>query len=206
MIIGCYTNNSISSPFSSRKFLLFTLYSSQHQHRLNLFQVCERKDSQRALEVLQNMLGQFSANKLMLSPAGEVVQGFALRRPTLKRPKQAKPLGAQRPTHFWWGAQTPVAEGQKNLLSLKAANSHLWWSGVAFVVFMIGWWSNRLSAIDCSNSAAFFTAEQIFLKAWKARAFSFTPTYREEPFFVAQIFQPACNAVNFGQNLGEILA
>ena len=28
---------------------------------------------------------------------------------------------------------------------------------------------------------AFLTAEQIFLKAWKARAFSFTPTYREEP-------------------------
>ena len=25
--------------------------------------------------------------------------------------------------------------------------------------------------IDCSNSAAFFTAEQIFLRAWEARAF-----------------------------------
>ena len=33
------------------------------------------------------------------------------------------------------------------------------------------WWLNKLSAIDCSDSAAFFTAEQIFLRAWEARAF-----------------------------------
>ena len=134
----------------------------------------------------------------MLSPAGEGVQGFALRRPTFapdqkgvgrtKHPTRKasggqKPIGAQRPTPFWWGAQTPVAEGEKNLLSLKAANSHLWWSGVAFVVFVIVWWLNRLSFIDCSNSAAFLTAEQIFLKAWKARAFSFTPTIDKEPLY-----------------------
>ena len=35
------------------------------------------------------------------------------------------------------------------------------------------WWSNRLPAIDCSDSAAFLTAEQIFLRAWEARALSF---------------------------------
>ena len=117
---------------------------------------------------------------------GEVVQGFALRRGTLKGPKYPKPL---------WGTmpQTPVAEGTKNLLSLKAANSHLWWSGVALVVFMIVWWLDRLPVISCSNSAAFLTAEQIFLKAWKARAFSFTPTYRGEPFFSALIAAAANN-------------
>ena len=124
----------------------------------------------------------------MLSPAVEVVQGFALRRGTLRRPntrpekrRAPKALGDRRPTPFLWGAQTPATEGTKNLLSLKAANSHLWWSGVALVVFMIVWWLNRLPVISCSNSAAFLTAEQIFLKAWKARAFSFTPTYRGEP-------------------------
>ncbi len=42
---------------------------------------------------------------------------------------------------------------------------------VTFVVFMAGWWLNRLPVISCSNSAAFFTAEQIFLKAWEAKAF-----------------------------------
>ncbi len=125
-----------------------------------------------------------------------MVQGFALRRvpfaPDQKgvgRAKSTRPekrrapkaLGDRRPTPFWWGAQTPAAEGKKNLLSLKAANSHLWWSGVALVVFMIVWWLDRLPVISCSNSAAFLTAEQIFLKAWKARAFSFTPTYRGEP-------------------------
>ena len=83
----------------------------------------------------------FSANRLRLSPAGEVVQGFACGEFLLKGPKapdqksvgRPKPLGAQRPTPFWWGAHTPVAEGKKNLLSLKAANSRtrgktlLWW-------------------------------------------------------------------------------
>ena len=131
----------------------------------------------------------FSANKLMFSPAGDgwckvspcgdlLLEG---KTPDQKSVGRAKPMGAQRPTPFWWGAQTPVAEGTKNLLSLKAANSHLWWSGVALVVFMIVWWLDRLPVISCSNSAAFLTAEQIFLKAWKARAFSFTPTYRGEP-------------------------
>ena len=114
----------------------------------------------------------------MLSPAGEVVQGFALRRGTLRRPKCPKPFGDS-----YFPKPLNGAGSKKNLLSLKAANSHLWWSGVAFVVFMIVWWLNRLPVISCSNSAAFFTAEQIFLKAWKARAFSFTPTYREEPLF-----------------------
>ena len=127
------------------------------------------------------------------------MQGFALRRvpfaPDQKgvgRAKSTRPekrrapkaLGDRRPTPFWWGAQTPAAEGMKNLLSLKAANSHLWWSGVALVVFMIVWWLDRLPVISCSNSAAFLTAEQIFLKAWKARAFSFTPTFSIESFFV----------------------
>ena len=59
------------------------------------------------------------------------------------------------------------------------------WSCVALVVFMIVWWLDRLPVISCSNNAAFLTAEQIFLKAWKARAFSFTPTYFGEPHFVA---------------------
>ena len=103
----------------------------------------------------------------MLSPAGEGVQGFALRRVPFEGAKRnQKPMGAQCP-------QTPVAKGKKNLLSLKAANSHLWWSGVALVVFMIVWWLNRLPFIGRSNSAAFFTAEQIFLKAWEANALSF---------------------------------
>ena len=58
----------------------------------------------------------------MLSPAGKVVQGFALRRvpfaPDQKgvgRAKSTRPekrrapkaLGAQRPTPFWWGAPNP---------------------------------------------------------------------------------------------------
>ena len=47
------------------------------------------------------------------------------------------------------------------------------WSCVALVVFMIVWWLNRLPFIGRSNSAAFFTAEQIFLKAWEANALSF---------------------------------
>ena len=105
--------------------------------------------------------------------------------PTRKASGGQSPLGHNAPRISGGAPQTPVAEGKKNLLSLKAANSHLWWSGVALVVFMIVWWLNRLPVISCSNSAAFLTAEQIFLKAWKARAFSFTPTYREEPFFVA---------------------
>ena len=95
----------------------------------------------------------------MLSPAGEVVQGFALRRPAFRgqntRPEKRRAGKAH------WGAprisggapQTPVAEGKKNLLSLKAANSHLWWTGVALVVFMIVWWLDRLPVISCSNSA-----------------------------------------------------
>ena len=82
-------------------------------------------------------------------------------------------------------APNPVAEGKKNLLSLKAANSHLWWSGVAFVVFMIVWWLNRLPVISCSNSAAFFTAEQIFLKAWEASISSFTIRgYRNHELYI----------------------
>ena len=65
----------------------------------------------------------------------------------------------------------------------KSGKLALPWSGVAFVVFMIVWWLDRLPVISCSNNAAFLTAEQIFLKAWKARAFSFTPTYRGEPYY-----------------------
>ena len=111
----------------------------------------------------------------MLSPAGEVVQGFALRRVPFEGAKRnQKPLGTDVPKPL-------RRKERKNLLSLKAANSHLWWSGVALVVFMTVYWSDRFPTIDCSNSAAFLTAEQIFLKAWKARAFSFTPTYWGEP-------------------------
>ena len=121
----------------------------------------------------------FSANKLMFSPAGDgwckvsPCGEFLLKGPNTRPEKRRAPkaLGDRRPTPFWWGAQTPAAEGTKNLLSLKAENSHLWWSGVALVVFMIVWWLDRLPVISCSNSAAFLTAEQIFLKAWKARAF-----------------------------------
>ena len=48
--------------------------------------------------------------------------GFACGEFLLKGPKapdqksvgRPKPFGAQRPTPFWWGAQTPVAEGEKN--------------------------------------------------------------------------------------------
>ena len=65
----------------------------------------------------------------------------------------------------------------------KSGKLALQWSFAALVVFMIGRWLNRLPFIDCSNSAAFFTAEQIFLKAWKARAFSSTPIFFEEPAF-----------------------
>ena len=47
----------------------------------------------------------------MLSPAGEGVQGFALRRvpfaPDQKGVGRQKPMGAQRPTPFWWGAPNP---------------------------------------------------------------------------------------------------
>ena len=90
--------------------------------------------------------------------------------PTRKASGAQSLLGLNAPRLSGGAPQTPVAEGKKNLLSLKAANSHLWWSGVAFVVFVIVWWLNRLSFIDCSDSAAFFTAEQIFLKAWEAKA------------------------------------
>ena len=66
----------------------------------------------------------FSANKLMFSPAGDgwckvspcgdlLLEG---KTPDQKSVGRAKPMGAQCP-------QTPVAEGKKNLLSLKAANS-----------------------------------------------------------------------------------
>ena len=53
----------------------------------------------------------------------------------------------------------------------KSGKLALHGSGVAFVVFMMMWWLNSLPFIDCSDSAAFFTAEQIFLRAWEARAF-----------------------------------
>ena len=56
----------------------------------------------------------FSANKLLLSPAGDGVQGFACgdlllegQTPDQKSVGRAKPMGAQRPTPFWWGAPNP---------------------------------------------------------------------------------------------------
>ena len=110
-----------------------------------------------------------------VSPCGDLL--LEGKTPDQKSVGRAKPFGDS-----YFPKPLNGAGSKKNLLSLKAANSHLWWSGVALVVFMIVWWLNRLSFIDCSNSAAFLTAEQIFLKAWKARAFSFTPTYLENRF------------------------
>ncbi len=71
-------------------------------------------------------------------------------------------------------------------------------SGVAWVVFVIGRWLNKLSFIDCSDSAAFFTAEQIFLKLWEARAFSFTSILGRIIFLAGLIFF-------FDQMVGEQL-
>ena len=106
---------------------------------------------------------------------GEVVQGFALRRVPFEGAKRnQKPMGAQCPQSPRGGRKEKFAQPKSGKLALHG-------SGVAFVVFVIVWWLDRLSFIDCSDSAAFLTAEQIFLKAWKARAFSFTPTYWGEP-------------------------
>ena len=63
---------------------------------------------------------------------------------------------------------------------------------------MIGRWLNKLPAIDCSDSAAFFTAEQIFLKLWEARAFSFTSILGRIIFLAGLIFF-------FDQMVGEQL-
>ena len=133
----------------------------------------------------------FSANKLILSPADEGGARFRLAatyfctRPEGRRAGQTpdqKSVGRPKPFgDSYFPKPLNGAGSKKNLLSLKAANSHLWWSGVTFMVFMIVWWLDRLPVISCSNNAAFLTAEQIFLKAWKTRAFSFTPTYWGEP-------------------------
>ena len=109
-----------------------------------------------------------------VSPCGDLL--WKGQTPDQKSVGRAKPFGDS-----YFPKPLNGAGSKKNLLSLKAANSHLWWWGVAFVVFMIVWWLDRLPVISCSNNAAFLTAEQIFLKAWKARAFSFTPTYFGEP-------------------------
>ena len=119
----------------------------------------------------------FSANKLMFSPAGD---GWCKVSPCgeflLKGPKGTKsPLGHNAPNPSG-GRKEKFAQPKSG----KLAGS---WSCVALVVFMIVWWLDRQPVISCSNNAAFLTAEQIFLKAWKARAFSFTPTYRGEPFY-----------------------
>ena len=102
----------------------------------------------------------------MLSPAGEVVQGFALRRvpfaPDQKgvgRAKSTRPErrrapkapGGAMPPNPRGGGKEKFAQPKSGKLALVVVN------------------------------AAFLTAEQIFLKAWKARAFSFTPTYFGEP-------------------------
>ena len=82
-------------------------------------------------------------------------------------------MGAQRPTPFWWGAPNPRGGRKEKFAQPKSGKLALQWSFAALVVFMTVWWLNRLSFIDCSDSAAFFTAEQIFLRAWEARALSF---------------------------------
>ena len=64
----------------------------------------------------------------------------------------------------------PRGERKEKFAQPKSGKLALYGLCVALVVFMIIRWLNRLFAIDCSNNAAFFTAEQIFLKAWKARA------------------------------------
>ena len=80
----------------------------------------------------------FSANKLMFSPAGD---GWCKVSPCgeflLRGPKGTKsPWGLDAPRISGGAPQTPVAEGKKNLLSLKAANSRtrgqalLWWCSI----------------------------------------------------------------------------
>ena len=108
---------------------------------------------------------------------------FRLRRPTLKRPntrpekrRAGKAFWGSTPHAFLVGRPNPSGGRKEKFAQPKSGKLALHGSCVAFVLFMIIWWLNRLFAIDCSNSAAFLTAEQIFLKAWKARAFSFTLT------------------------------
>ena len=68
----------------------------------------------------------FSANKLLLSPAGDGVQGFACgdlllegQTPDQKSVGRAKPFGDS-----YFPKPLNGAGSKKNLLSLKAANSH----------------------------------------------------------------------------------
>ena len=98
----------------------------------------------------------------MLSPAGEVVQGFALRRvpfaPDQKGVGRAKSPWGPTPHAFLVGRPNPCGGRSEKFAQPKSGK-------LALVVV----------------NAAFFTAEQIFLKAWKGKAFSFTPTYWGEP-------------------------
>ena len=96
----------------------------------------------------------------MLSPVGEVVQGFALRRPTLKRPN-TRPEKCRAPKAHWGSTPHAFLVGRPNLsggrnekfAQPKSGKLALHGSGVAFVVFVIVWWLDRLSFIDCSDSA-----------------------------------------------------
>ena len=83
----------------------------------------------------------------MLSPAGEGVQGFALRRVPFEGAKRnQKPIGGSMPPNPRGGRNEKFAQPKSGKLALP-------WSGVAFVVFMIVWWLDRLPVISCSNSA-----------------------------------------------------
>ena len=104
----------------------------------------------------------------MLSPAGDGWQVSPAARDFEK---------AKVPKAFWGFLfpQTPKrCERIEKFAQPKSGKLAHPWSSVALVVFMMVWWLNKLSFISRSDSAAFLTAEQIFLKLWEARAFSFT--------------------------------
>ena len=88
----------------------------------------------------------FSANKLMFSPAGDgwckvspcgdlLLEG---KTPDQKSVGRAKPMGAQRPTPFWWGAPNPRGGRKEKFAQPKSGKLALLWLCVAFVVFMTG--------------------------------------------------------------------
>ncbi len=101
----------------------------------------------------------FYFNKLMLSP--KAMGGrFRLRRGTLKRPN-TRPEKRRAPKAFWGstphaflvGRPNPSGGRKEKFAQPKSGKLALHGSGVAFVVFVTVYWSDRFPTIDCSNSA-----------------------------------------------------
>ena len=127
-----------------------------------------------------------------VSPCGDLL--WKGQTPDQKSVGRAKPFGDS-----YFPKLLNGAGSKKNLLSLKAANSHLWWSGVALVVFMIVWWLNRLPVISCSNSAhkgpdqkcgqcRFLNGWANFSKGMESKSIFFYPNISGRTFFCWSIY------------------